>query len=563
MLFNKIAKGTKRFYYVYSIFLILIICLSDTLSMILYEDYYYAKVVFLASLAFILLPLYLFKSNLKLYFIYLLFPILLLFIKFACYFLYKAPFDENAMLMIINTNLEEAKELIKDDFLIISLCLILYSFLIYIIIVNRPAQIPGRLAKYVSISALIVILILPLVFPYPGDSFSQGYKREAIGSYPASYLNLAKHIYSQYELMFSTKNDRKNFTFSAHQDTSTAGQQVHVLIIGESSRYDNWGINGYSRNTSPRLNKRADLISFNNATAGGYITEFAVPLLLTGVGAEHYDLHYKQKSIVGAFNESGFKSYWISDQTDRGGILIHSSEANNRFFYLGLDKAFGIAEKDEGSKAKIFNTRDIVLVDKLKEILKQPGNKKFIVLHTLGSHYNYNARYPDNFDIYKPSYKSVASLPKNRAFRNVLINTYDNTIRYSDMVIDSVISLVSKLNEFSSVTYMSDHGEDLLDDNRDLCYHGNPIPTKYVARVPFFIWYSPQLEKKFPENINNLYKNKNSKISSEDLIYTLTDLVGIHYPKQDSSKNIAGPYFNPKDQLIMGDKKIYNVSSLK
>lgn len=222
-----------------------------------------------------------------------------------------------------------------------------------------------------------------------------------------------------------------------------------------------------------------------------------------------------------------------------------------------------IGQKESGSAKKVFDTKDMVLVDKLKQILKDPGDKKFIVLHTFGSHFNYNSRYPDSYDIYKPSYKSVSALPSNRALRNVLINTYDNTIQYSDAVIDSVINLVSQSNSFSSVTYMSDHGEDLLDDSRDLIYHGSPVPSKYIAHIPFFIWYSPKLQKKYPEKINNLYKNKDAKVSSQNLIHSLTGMVGIHYPTQDSSKNIAGSNFQANESIILGDRQTFNVNSLK
>lgn len=563
-LMPKKPKLTAIFYYAYVALLIVLICVTESLRMVLYEDYYYAKVVFLASLFFILLPAYLFRNNIKLYLIYLAIPFIFLFIKFACYFIYKVPFDETAILMIVNTNMRESREMISQYFLIIVVCLIIYSFSIYLVVRYRPAKIPSQVAKYISIVSLLGIFLLPLVCRYGKDKIVQGYPREVANSFPGSYLVLVKNIYIQHRLFSAYKSTRENFRFSASQDTSIHGKQVHVLIIGESCRYDHWGINGYFRNTSPLLNKQDNLIVFSNAAAGGYITEFAVPLMLTGTGAENDDQQYKQQGVLGVFNESGFQTYWISNQTDRGNITIHSSAAKHRISLLGLEWLVDIGKNDaQAATNKTPSDRDMVLVDSLKAILMQPGDKKFIVLHTLGSHYNYNARYPDSFDIYKPSYKTVTAAPTDRAFKNVLINTYDNTIVYTDAVIDSVIRMVSKLNTFSSVTYMADHGEDLLDDKRNLCYHGNPIPSKYVAHVPFFIWYSPSLKQKLPENIANLYKHKDSKTSSQNIIFTLSGMVGIHYPAQDSTQNIASPYFQPNKQLILGDKKVYEVAHLK
>jgi len=208
---------------------------------------------------------------------------------------------------------------------------------------------------------------------------------------------------------------------------------------------------------------------------------------------------------------------------------------------------------------------DMQLVDTLKKILSQPGDKKFITVHSLGSHYSYSARYPDQFDKFKPSNKSITTKLTDGKFKNVLINSYDNSIYYTDAVIDSVISLVDKQNAFSSVTYISDHGEDLMDDSRRLTSHheGSP-PTKYVAHVPFFVWYSAKLQAKYPEKISNLSRHKDAKVSSQNLIYSLTSMVGIHYPSQDSLKDLTSAYYKDNQQLILGEsRKVYPCPAFK
>ena len=37
------------------------------------------------------------------------------------------------------------------------------------------------------------------------------------------------------------------------------------------------------------------------------------------------------------------------------------------------------------------------------EILNDTSQKKFIIIHTIGSHYRYNYRYPDAFEKFKPN----------------------------------------------------------------------------------------------------------------------------------------------------------------
>jgi glucan phosphoethanolaminetransferase (alkaline phosphatase superfamily) len=112
---------------------------------------------------------------------------------------------------------------------------------------------------------------------------------------------------------------------------------------------------------------------------------------------------------------------------------------------------------------------------------------------------------------------------------------------------------------------MSDHGEDLMDDSRGLTSHhqGSP-PTKYNAHIPFFIWYSPKLQAKYPGKISNLVQHKDAKVSSQNLIYSLTSMVGIHYPTLDSLKDITSASFKDNQQLIMGEsRKVYPCPAFK
>ena len=205
---------------------------------------------------------------------------------------------------------------------------------------------------------------------------------------------------------------------------------------------------------------------------------------------------------------------------------------------------------------------NLSLIDELKLILKKSNEKTFVVIHTLGSHWNYSARYPNEFDFFKPSYKTVNAKPNDILFKNVLVNSYDNSVRYTDAIIDSVISLVNSYKGFSSVTFMSDHGVDLMDDDRKLVYR-NPIPSKNVAHIPFFIWYSPQFEQIFPNHISVLKANSGRKISSENLLYTLSGMLGIKIENQNVEKDVSNSNFVDTKQLILGNSKVYNIDSLK
>ena len=540
---------TASLLFLYAI--ILLISAGDLIYFIKTQQFLIAFVDTLACFSIFLLPIFFFKKRLKLY-AWILLPVVLLapFNALAIIF-FDVPINDATILLILNTNYNEVLELLKVFSLIFPFTLILYGGLYFLLISKIPNQISVKLASFISILSISVLCLLPLA-SFSKFRYFDRLKGTLYSVFPTSLIYAGGMVYKEYKVMNNSKNERNKFTFNAKQATKISGSQVYLLIIGESARFNNWGINGYARNTSPLLSKRTNLLSFSNATSGGFITEFAVPLILTGVGADQFEEHFKQKSIVSAFKESGFATYWITNQVDEGHIKIHLEEADKKSLLLS----------DFKSTKHLHQDMELVVV--LKKVLAESGEKKFIVMHTSGSHYDYSARYPDEFDLFKPSNKSVFTQSSDYNNRNIIINSYDNSILYTDAVIDSSINLIARQNAYSSVTYISDHGDNLFDDSRKLSQHGYPYPSKYISHIPYFVWYSDSLRKKFPEKIDNLKKHLNANISSQNLIYTFTSIGNVWYPKQDSSKNIASPYFKDTQQRILGaNRKVYNCNSLK
>ncbi|MEA5403535.1 phosphoethanolamine transferase [Arcicella sp. DC2W] len=535
----------------YLLIVVGLIAICDFTFFVSTQQYFLAMLGALACLSLHLLPIYFFRNKIKLY-LFLLIPVFIFLpLNLASIILFDVPINDATLVLILNTNPSESVELLKGYIPSLIISFLLYGGILYLLIRRIPTKISGMNAKIIAIASVSVFLLLPFV-SFEGGSYFMKLRTRYYSIFPTSVLYAGNAVFKQQRLMNSSKEQRENYVFHAKPETTLVGKQVHLLIIGESSRYDHWALNGYSRNTSPKLSKRESFISFSNAAAGGFITEFAAPLMVTGVGADNFDKHFQQKSIVSLFKEAGFHTYWLSNQVDQGHIKVHIDEADNK--YLNLSD----------SKATRNVHRDMELVGVLKKVLAESSTKKFIVIHTAGSHYDYSVRYPDEFDFFKPSNKTIRSKSADKAFKNVLINSYDNTIRYSDAVIDSIISLVSKQNALASITYMSDHGENLFDDSRDLSQHAYPVPSKYIAHVPFFVWYSPILKNTFPNKINHLMKHVNSKISSENIIHTLPSMSGLTYPLQDSLKNITSPYFVDNEQKILGaNDKVYLVETLK
>ncbi|MCX6352227.1 MAG: phosphoethanolamine transferase, partial [Bacteroidetes bacterium] len=332
-----------------------------------------------------------------------------------------------------------------------------------------------------------------------------------------------------------TKNTQR-FKFNAWKKNDDS-KEVYVVVIGETSRADHWEINGYNRNTNPLLAKEKNLVSFSDVASCGNLTSFCVPLLLTGLPPEKFNDYANHKSFLTAFKEAGFYTVWLSNQNTVNLGLPYPSDADS---LVSLHTSF---DYSNGYDEKLLPLLDNVLA------LNKP--KILIVMHTLGSHFRYNYRYPKSFEKFTPAFRENVDYGlMNKSNLPTIINTYDNSILYTDYILSSVIKRLKKIETPASMLYISDHGENLCDDSRELFYHGSGYATKWETQVPFLVWYSDFYKQK--DVINNLNKNKNKKISAVSFFPTVLGVAGIHYKGENPVLNLGDSnYFSPKVRMII------------
>ena len=166
-----------------------------------------------------------------------------------------------------------------------------------------------------------------------------------------------------------------------------------MLVIGETARYGNFGINGYARNTTPRLSERTNLISFDSTYAIANLTTVSVPFILSRATPQTTEIFNKEKSVVEAFQEAGYHTAWIANQSFGNKLLMPISSSCDYTHYLPAD---------------ITNHQnlDIKLLDYLQPLLDKEKGRQFIVLHSLGCHFKYNCRHPKEFAQFQPDLNS-------------------------------------------------------------------------------------------------------------------------------------------------------------
>ena len=222
--------------------------------------------------------------------------------------------------------------------------------------------------------------------------------------------------------------------------------EVYVLVIGETSRADNWQLFGYDRSNNPRLSVRDGLLYYPYTLSESNTTHKSVPMLLSNLRADNFgDSVYRVKSIFEVFNEVGVRTLFLSNQAENHSYID--------FFSSQADECRRLC--DDGALH-----HDHELLGQLRQYLDSCSSSRvFVTMHTYGSHYCYHERYTSDFRRFTPDDATVATA-RNRAD---LLNAYDNSILYTDALLDSVIDILDSSGCRSVMLYTSDHGEDIFD----------------------------------------------------------------------------------------------------
>lgn len=270
--------------------------------------------------------------------------------------------------------------------------------------------------------------------------------------------------------MISSEHDKQMEEIKLPDGQITDHQKtVVVLVIGESARKANFQLYGYKRNTNPLLSKQERLKVFEATSCATYTTAGTKAILEPQNADDLYELLPNYAFRMGV-DVSWRTSNW-------GEPPIHIDE------YI-VNEKLGEIYPDENQYY------DGILLKGLRErILSSTNDKLLIILHTSTSHGpNYADKYPKEFEVYKPVAKNVEEGEKNIDW---LVNAYDNTIRYTDYLLDSLIRILSEINDRNcAMIFISDHGESLGENK--VFMHGLPmrLAPKVQYEIPFLVWTS-------------------------------------------------------------------------
>lgn len=451
----------------------------------------------------------------------------------------KAPISLGAIAVVAETNPGEAQDFISSvGFKVISSSVLL-AFL--------PLVVPVFLEKnrdklsFYSKATLLVLLPIYLIMNLGLNFYLSRGKiiyREInpfFNSFIYQDLKQVAYYYREQQKLKKYIQNRPDFKFNARY-TGASDSLLVVLIIGESMSKSHLQLYGYQRETTPKLNSLKNLYVYKDVVSPATQTRESIIRMMSLARGKYEDLFYNTGSIFTAAKEAGYYTYWLSNQMMLGiSDTENSVIANDADYSKFINSDWSTASLDEN------------MLPYLSKFLDDTTSaKKFMVLHMLGNHFKYENRYSKE---YATKFSDDVFADYHTSHHKEVINHYDNSVRYSDGFIHNAIKLIEETRKPAVVVYLSDHGEEVFDNKGLFIGHGSPKVRKEAVDIPFLLWFSDQynVSSKFP-NINSTLTNK---YISEDLFYTLADLMDVSFEAADSTKSIVSPYFVEKERFIL------------
>lgn len=444
-------------------------------------------------------------------------------------------------LNLVTTNVGEATELLGNMLVALATVFVLYVIpliwgIVSAIMQQQASANSISLARHITRVLLIIstgLIIAAYIF-IPRFNISRLI-------FPINVMNNTITAISRTIDASSYYTTSADFNYEAVCERTDSIREVYVLVIGETSRADNWQLGGYERATNPLLSRRSDIVFFDKALSQSNTTHKSVPLLLSPLTTNNFgDSIYEVKSIISAYNQVGYSTAFYSNQArNRSLIDFFASEAQTVRFL-----------RDDGQVHY-----DHELIKMMSDYISNATtNKVFIVLHTYGSHFKYFDRYPSDYQTFTPDNSNEAI----KSNREQLINAYDNTIVYTDALLDNIANMLDGLDCRSAMLYLSDHGEDIYDDARNRFLHSSPIPTYHQIHVPLVLWFSHEYIKAYPEALSTARAHQHNNIASNNIVFhTMLDIAGIRTKYCDLSRSIISSCYEDRPRTYLND---YNES---
>ncbi|HHJ36177.1 MAG TPA: phosphoethanolamine--lipid A transferase [Gammaproteobacteria bacterium] len=428
--------------------------------------------------------------------------------------------DTDMIRNVLETNMSEASDLINTGFV---LHLILTAILPVIVVWRLPFRTSGllretryKLQMAVALVILIVINILPLSDYY--SSFFREHKTLRYYSNPG-YPIYSMGKYLSQKIRSSTLPEYITLAKHVEQSGSDDTQRLIILIVGETARSDHFSLNGYTRETNPKLSAEDRLISYSNIASCGTSTAISVPCMFAFDDRKEFDADEARhtENILDILKRAGVHVLWLDNNSSSKGVAARVTHKDYRSPELNPDCD--------------IECRDTGMLAHLQEYIDSNAGDKLVVLHQMGSHGPaYYKRYPEEFERFKPACQSAEL---SECSTQEIINAYDNTILYTDHFLSRVIAFLKQNTpEYrTAMLYLSDHGESL--GEAGIFLHGLPylFAPDAQTEVPVIAWIGSSSDIDYDKTLAlRTVENSHDALFST-LLEAFSVLTELHHPE--------------------------------
>jgi lipid A ethanolaminephosphotransferase len=446
---------------------------------------------------------------------------------------YGVIFDVGMVQNIIETNSGEATSYLNGSVAIWFLLTgVLPVLCLLWIKIEYPAVWYKGLALRLGSIALSLLFLVGVAALYYQDYASVGRNNHAIVKeiVPANYVR-GLYRYAR-DIVFATPIPYQPIGTDAKVVAKSDKPTLMFLVVGETARSQNYSLNGYKKETNSFTEKESGLVSFKDVRSCGTATAVSVPCMFSNLTRHEYDetLAKSRDGLLDVLQHAGVSVLWKENDGGCKGVCknVPTIEIEPKQFpdYCQGDSCY-----------------DEVLLQGLdKQITDMKSGNKVVAFHLMGSHGpTYYRRYPSADRFFLPD------CPRSdieNCSNEELVNTYDNTIRYTDKVLSQLIAKLKTLESQYNVglVYLSDHGESL--GAMGLYLHGTPykFAPDDQTRVPLLTWFSPQLQQDRQLDQDCLRQEAGSKrFSHDNLFHSMLGIMDVKTQVYDGALDMFKP----------------------
>ena len=321
----------------------------------------------------------------------------------------------------------------------------------------------------------------------------------------------------------------------AHLPALAAGARppLVIMVLGETARADHLGLNGYARDTTPRL-AQENVVSLRNVWSCGTNTAASVPCMFSNLGREAFENRQTNtEGLVDVLQRVGLAVLWLDNQAGGcKGVCDRVPKVDYRQLQATAPE---LCADDE-----CFD--EIMLRGLHERIAQLPAERRargvVVFMHQMGSHGPaYYKRTPAGFKKFMPECTTNAL---QQCPREQVVKAFDNTILYTDHFLASAIDwLKQRDNQWApAMVYLSDHGESLGENN--LYLHGLPyrFAPDVQKHVPWIFWLSPTFEQQSGVKLDFLARQQGEKLSHDHYFHSTLGLLGVQTQVHDAGRDV-------------------------